>query len=176
MSLEFGVYSGKLCSASEAAASIKPGDHIFVGTACATPQTLLREMESFKRPPDDVTIYSFLTDGAMPFTEGRPASKYKHKCFFVGSEMRDAVQQGIADYIPISLAEMPKLIKNGRFPIDVAIIQVSGPNPNGYVSLGVSVDISKMATLHAKRIIAEVNPNMPFTFGDSAIHLKDIIS
>jgi len=88
MSMDFGVYESKLCSAGEAAASIKPGDHVFVGTACATPQTLLREMESFKVPRADVTIYSFLTDGAMPFAQGKPASKYRHKCFRFSSLKR----------------------------------------------------------------------------------------
>ena len=174
MSLDFGVYANKLCSAAEAIASIQPGSHIFVGTACATPRMLLSELESLRIPPDDVTIYSFLTDGALVFVDGKPKSKYKHKCFFVGMEMRDAIQHGIADYIPVSLAELPKLIRNGRFPIEVAMVQVSAPNPNGYVSLGVSVDISQIAARYSKRIIAEVNPNMPFTFGDSVIHLKHI--
>ncbi len=172
--MDFGVYADKVCSADEAMATIQPGSNIFVGTACATPRMLLRELESLRRPPDDVTIYSFLTDGALVFVDGKPKSKYKHKCFFVGMEMRDAIQHGIAAYIPVSLAELPKLIRNGRFQIEVAMLQVSAPNPNGYVSLGVSVDISQIAARYSKRIIAEVNPNMPFTFGDSVIHLKDI--
>ncbi len=145
-----------------------------MGTACATPHALVDAFESLRNPPDDVTILSFITDGAMPFKDGKPISKYRHKCFFVGTEMVDAVHLGIADYIPVSLAELPKLIRNGRFPIDVALVQVSAPNSRGYVSLGVSVDIGKIATRHSKKIIAEVNPNMPFTFGDSVIHLKDI--
>jgi acyl-CoA hydrolase/L-amino acid N-acyltransferase YncA len=174
MSLDFGVYAGKVCSAGEAMTSIKPGSCVFVGTACATPHSLLGALESLPNPPSDVTILSFLTDGALPLREGKPTSQYRHKCFFVGMEMRDAIQQGIADYVPVSLAELPKLIKNGRFPIEVALVQVSAPNPNGYVSLGVSVDISQIATRHSKRIIAEVNPNMPFTFGDSVIHLNRI--
>jgi len=174
MSLNFGVYAGKVCSAGEAIASIEPGSHVFVGTACATPRVLMSELESLPNPPSDVTILSFITDGAVPFENGKPASKYRHKCFFVGTEMRDAVQDGTADYIPISLAELPKLIENGRFPIEAALVQVSAPDPNGYVSLGVSVDITRIAARHSRRIIAEVNPNMPFTFGDSAIHLKHI--
>jgi acyl-CoA hydrolase/GNAT superfamily N-acetyltransferase len=174
MSLDFGVYATKVCSAAEAVASIQPGDHVFAGTACATPHALLAALESLPNPPSDVTILSFLTDGALPLKEGKPTSNYRHKCFFVSMEMRDAVLQGIADYIPVSLAELPKLIRNGRFPIDVALVQVSAPNSYGYVSLGVSVDISQTATRFSKRIVAEVNPNMPFTFGDSVIHLKHI--
>jgi acyl-CoA hydrolase/L-amino acid N-acyltransferase YncA len=174
MSLDFGVYQSKVCSADEAMASIQAGNRVFVGTACATPQLLISALESVPNYPMDVTILSFLTDGAIAVKEGKAASRYRHKCFFVGAEMREAIQQGIADYVPVSLAELPKLIVSGRFPIEVALVQVSAPNPNGYVSLGVSVDISQIATRHAKRIIAEVNPNMPFTFGDSVIHLKHI--
>ena len=88
--------------------------------------------------------------------------------------MREAIRLGMAEYIPISLAQLPVLIKNGRFPIDTALVQVSAPDRNGYVSLGVSVDISLTAVRYAKRTIAEVNPNMPFTFGDTVIHLSQI--
>ncbi len=125
MSLDFGVYASKVCSAAQAMASIQPGSHVFVGTACATPHLLLGELESLRNPPKDVTIFSFLTDGALPVMDGKPTSKYKHKCFFVSTRIRDAIQHGIADYIPVSLAELPKLIRNGRFPIDVALVQVS---------------------------------------------------
>lgn len=174
MALDLGFYSGKLCTAQEAVATIKPGSQIFVGTACATPRALLSALESLENAPDDVTIFSFLTNGAVPIENGRPLSKYKHKCFFVGSDHREAIQEGFAEYIPISLAQVPSLIENGRFRIDTAFIQVSAPDRNGYVSLGVSVDITLSAVRNAKRVIAEVNPGMPFTFGDSMIHLDQI--
>ncbi len=174
MALDLGLHSGKICTAQEAVATIKPGSQIFAGTACATPRSLLGALESLENAPDDVTIYSFLTDGAMPVKDDRPVTKYRHKCFFVGLDNREAIQDGLAEYIPISLALVPSLIENGRFRIDEAFIQVSAPDRNGYVSLGVSVDITLSAARNAKRIIAEVNPNMPFTFGDSMIHLDQI--
>ena len=174
MTLNFGTHSNKVCSPENAMATIQPGSQVFVGTACATPRASLRALESLRIAPSDVTILSFLTNGAVPFDGDRPITKYKHKCFFVGTDMREAIRMGIADYIPVSLAQLPMLIKNGRFPVDVSIIQVSAPDRNGYVSLGVSVDIGLTATRHSKRIIAEVNPNMPFTLGDTAIHLKHI--
>ena len=125
-------------------------------------------------PPDDLTILSFLTDGAIVFHNGQPRTRYRHKCFFVGTEMREAIRHGMAEYVPVSLAEMPALIQNGRFPITAACIQVSAPDRNGYVSLGVGVDISLTATRHSRLTIAEVNPQMPFTFGDTMIHLSQI--
>jgi acyl-CoA hydrolase/GNAT superfamily N-acetyltransferase len=172
MALDFGSYSSKVCTAKDAVSSIDPGSRVFVGTACATPRTLIGALESLSDYPHDVTILSFLADGAIPFKNGKPISKYRHKCFFVGKEMREAIRLGMAEYLPISLSQLPMLIKNGRFPIDVALVQVSAPDRNGYVSLGVSVDIGLMAMRYAKRTIAEVNPNMPFTFGDSVIHLS----
>jgi acyl-CoA hydrolase/GNAT superfamily N-acetyltransferase len=174
MTLDFGTFSHKVCSAKEAVSSIESGSRIFIGTACATPRFLLGALEALSIPPSDVTILSFLTDGAIPFEKDKPVSKYRHKCFFVGKEMSEAIRFELAEYVPISLAQLPNLIKSGRFPVDVAMVQVSAPDQNGYVSLGISVDISLTTLRYAKRIIAEVNPNMPFTFGDSVIHMSHI--
>ncbi len=167
-------FSAKICSAREAVESIRAGSHVYVGNACATPRVLLDALESLWNPPSDVTLLSFLLDGGVPYTDGRPSSKYRHKCFFVGSGIKDSVRQGAAEYVPVSLAQLPRLIENGRFPIDVALIQVSPPDRNGYVSLGISVDIAHAAIRHARQIIAVVNSNMPFTFGDTVIHVDQI--
>src|SRR5208283_2412765 len=114
MALDFGVYSNKVCTADKAVTTVPSGSHVFVGTACATPRLLLGALEALSTPPRDVTILSFLTDAALPLSEGKTITNYKHKCFFVGTEMRNAIQQGVADYIPISLAELPRHIKNGN--------------------------------------------------------------
>lgn len=174
MNVDFGPFVDRLCTAREAAETIRPGSRLYAGTACATPRALIGALEALREPPEDVTIYSFLTNGAIPFKDGRPVSKYRHACFFVGSDTREAVRVGAADYIPLSLFQLPFLLENSRFPVDVALVQVSAPDRNGFVSLGISVDITHKVLHHAKRIIAEVNPNMPFTFGDSAIHLSRI--
>ena len=174
MSLDFGCHSNKVCSANEAVSTVGPGSHVFVGTGCATPQTLIRALESVVSTSDDITILSFVTDGAVRHENGRPVTNCRHKCFFVSMDHQETIKEGTAEYTPISLAQLPVLIRNGRFPIDVSFIQVSAPDRNGYVSLGVSVDIGLTAARFSKKVIAEVNPNMPFTFGDSVIHLDDI--
>lgn len=174
MNIDFGPHADKVCSAREAVAAIKSGSRLFAGTACATPRALLSALETLPDPPHDITIYSFLTNGALPLKNGVPYSRFRHKCFFVGTDHREAVRQGTADYIPMSLAQLPALLESGRFPVDIAFIQVSAPDCNGYVSLGVSVDISRAAVQHARQVIAEVNPNMPFTYGDSTLHLDRI--
>ena len=94
--------------------------------------------------------------------------------FFVGSDSREAIKQGKAQYVPVSIAHLPKLIENEVIPVDVALIQVSMPDEEGRVSLGVSVDISKSAALKAGHVVAEVNPNMPFTLGDSTLPAERI--
>jgi acyl-CoA hydrolase/RimJ/RimL family protein N-acetyltransferase len=174
MKFDFGPFADRVCAAAEAVRTIAPGSKVYAGTACATPRMLLGALEALREPPEDVTIYSFLTNGAIPVRDGRPASKYRHACFFVGTDTRDAVRAGAADYIPLPLFQLPFLLENSRFPVDVALVQVSAPDQHGFVSLGISVDITLKVLHHARRVIAEVNPRMPFTFGDSVIHLSRI--
>ncbi|MEJ6007872.1 GNAT family N-acetyltransferase [Paucibacter sp. AS339] len=167
--------SEKICSAQMAVSQIKPGEHVYVGTACATPRSLVAALEALSPAPQDVELLHFLTDHAVQHDEqGKPKTKYQHRCFFVGQDMRAAVKQGLADYVPISIARVPQLIAIGRIPLDVALIQVSMPDEFGYVSLGVSVDITPAAVAKARLVIAEVNPHMPRTMGDSTLHIGEI--
>src|SRR5512137_904893 len=138
MRVDFGPFADRVCTAREAAETIRPGSRLFVGTACATPRALIGALEALREPPEDVTIYSFLTTGAVPFRDGRPVSKYRHACFFVGTDTREAVRTGAADYIPLPLYQLPFLLQNSRFAVDVALIQVSAPDRHGFVSLGIS--------------------------------------
>ncbi|MDC8772677.1 bifunctional acetyl-CoA hydrolase/transferase family protein/GNAT family N-acetyltransferase [Roseateles albus] len=165
----------KICSAPMAVAQIKPGDHVFVGTACATPRALVAALEALSPAPQDVELLHFLTDQAVQQgANGQPQTKYQHRCFFVGQDLRSAVKLGLADYVPISIARVPQLIAIGRIPLDVALIQVSMPDEFGYVSLGVSVDIAPAAVAKARLVIAEVNPHMPRSMGDSTLHVGEI--
>ena len=168
-------YAAKIVSATQAARKIASGNHVFIGSACATPQTLVKALEALAQPPDDVEFVHFLTTGALPHdASGKCISKYRHRTFFVGKDVRAAVKQGDAEYVPISLARVPQLFANGRLPIDVALIQVSMPDEFGYVSLGISVDIVLSAVQSAKVVIAEVTSAMPWTMGDSTLHMSQI--
>jgi acyl-CoA hydrolase/RimJ/RimL family protein N-acetyltransferase len=161
-------------TADEAVLSVKSGDNVFIGTACATPRALIQALEAIGDKLFDVKLIHFLTDGAIPLENGFPKTRFKHKVFFVGTDTQEAIKQGTAQYIPISIAHLPRLIENETIPISVAMIQVSPPDANGYVSLGVSVDITRAAVLKAKTVIAEVNPNMPYTHGNSLIPMNRI--
>ena len=167
-------WNEKLTTAEEALSSIQSGNRIFVGTACATPRTLIKALESLGVYLADVQLLHFLTDGAV-LTEGAKTwTRFWHRVFFVGRDTREAIKQGKADYVPISISQVPRLIENGRLPIDVAMIQVSPPDEKGFVSLGVSVDITRAAVRHAKKVVAEVNPRMPRTRGETLVHLDQI--
>jgi acyl-CoA hydrolase/RimJ/RimL family protein N-acetyltransferase len=164
----------KITTPAEALASVSSGDRIFVGTACATPRVLVQTLENMGDKLTDVHLYHFLVDGAIPCVDGRPHTKFHHKVFFVGSDTREVIKQGKADYIPISLAQVPHLIKRGGISIDLALVQVSMPSDKGFVSLGVSVDITSAIIKNAGRVIAEINPNMPWTHGDTLISVDQI--
>ena len=167
-------WQDKICTAEQAAKLIKNGQRIFVGTACATPRILTAALEARNPAPEDVELFHYLTTGMLPEIDGKYSSKYRHRSFFVGTEMRELVNRGDAEYVPVSLSQVPSLISTGRIRPDVALIQVSPPDAFGYVSLGVSVDVVMVAVRHAKMVIAEVNPNMPRTLGESFIHISAI--
>lgn len=167
-------YADKALTAEAAAGLVAPGQTVFVGTAGATPRTLLRALETRPDPPPDVCLVHFLTTGAYG-AEGMPTTtRYHHRAFFVGTDIAPLVPCGAADYVPIRLSEVPRLLGNGRIVLDVAFVQVSAPDANGFVSLGVSVDITMAAVRHARTVIAEINPRMPRTHGDTFVHLDDI--
>ncbi len=168
-------HAAKLMNAADAVAQVRPGDHVFIGTACATPRVLVAALEALDYAPADVELLHFLTDHAVPHdAAGQATTRYRHRSFFVGEDMRAAVRQGLADYVPLSVARVPALIAIGRIQVDVAFIQVSLPDEFGYVSLGISVDVIPAAVKKARLVIAEVNPAMPRSMGDSMLHLDQI--
>jgi acyl-CoA hydrolase/RimJ/RimL family protein N-acetyltransferase len=167
-------YADKLKTAREALKVIDRGDRIFVGSGAASPQLLIEEMT--RRADDfvDTEIFHLMTLGAAPYVEQRFRHRFRHNAFFVGTNVRQAVAEGRADYTPIFLSEIPALFKRRRFQLDVALIQVSPPNRHGFCSFGISVDIVKPAAESAVAVVAEINPRMPRTLGDSFIHVDRI--
>jgi acyl-CoA hydrolase/GNAT superfamily N-acetyltransferase len=161
----------KLVSPERAVSPIRAGSRIYIGTGCAAPHSLLAALETMEPGPADLEFVSFLTTSALPQVEGTSRSHYGHRTYFVGSEMRGLAASGQLDYVPISLEEVPRLLTSGRLPIDVALLQVSQPDARGFVSLGVSVDLAPAILSVARMVIAEVNPSMPRTHGDSFVHL-----
>src|SRR5215467_9753451 len=161
----------KLVSVERALSAIRAGSRVYIGTGCAAPRTLLAQLEAMNPAPADLEFVSFVTTSALPQVEGASRTRYRHRAFFVGSEMAPLADSGQLDYVPISLEEVPRLLESGRLSIDVALLQVSPPDARGFVSLGVSVDLAPAILSVARMVIAEVNPAMPRTYGESFVHL-----
>src|SRR5499427_7652765 len=162
----------KLTSVQRAVSPIRAGSRIYIGTGCAAPRSLLAALETMQPRPADLEFVSFLTSSALPQVGGASRTHYGHRVFFVGSEMRGLAASGQLDYVPISLEEIPRLLTSGRLPIDVALLQVSSPDARGFASLGVSVDLAPTILSVARTVIAEINPAMPRTYGESMVHLN----
>jgi acyl-CoA hydrolase/L-amino acid N-acyltransferase YncA len=158
-------------SAAEAVAVVRPGDRVFVGSACGTPRTLIQALEQLDPPVPGVTLVHFLTDRV---SAGTASTNYRHRVFYVGQDVRELVDTGEVEYLPLSVPDVPELFRNERIPLDVALVQVAPPDPEGTCSLGISVDVTQAAALAARTVVAELNPNMPRTRGDSRIRADRI--
>ena len=167
-------YQGKLRSPADAVAMIAPGTRIFIGSGAAEPVVLVEALVSDGGHLRGNDIVHLLTLGPAPYVAPGLEERFRHTAFFIGANVREAVAQGRADFMPVFLSEIPELIRGGGCNVDVALVTVSLPDVHGTVSLGVSVDIVRAAVDTAKLIIAEVNPQMPRTLGDSTLHLSQI--
>jgi acyl-CoA hydrolase/GNAT superfamily N-acetyltransferase len=125
-----------------------------------------------ERTVPGVTLVHFITSAVG--ADGAPQSRYRHLVFYVGRDERALRESARVDYLPVSLADVPRLFENGQLSLDVAMLQIAPPDPDGTCSLGISVDISKAAALNARTVVAEVNPAMPRTAGDSRISVDRI--
>ncbi len=158
-------YREKVVTPAQAVRAIPAGHRILIGSGAAEPSELVNSLVNDAGHLSDNEIVHLLTLGPAPYVQAEFATRFRHVAFFIGKNVRQAVQEGRADFMPVFLSELPRLISSRRVPIDVALIQVSSPDARGYVSLGVSVDIVRAAVASAKLVIAEVNPNMPRTHG-----------
>jgi acyl-CoA hydrolase/ribosomal protein S18 acetylase RimI-like enzyme len=168
------LYESKKTTAKQALKALRRGDRIFIGSGCGEPQHLVGELESAMEGLADLEILHILSLGKSRYTDACFHEKCRLKSFFVAGATREAVAEGRADYTPVNLVDIPALFRSGVLPITVALIQVSAPDDHGYCSYGVAVDIVKAAAESAGRVIAQVNPAMPRTLGDSFIHVRDL--
>jgi acyl-CoA hydrolase/GNAT superfamily N-acetyltransferase len=159
-------------SAREAVRLIPPGKRILIGSGAAEPVSLVEALVADADQLVDNDVVHLLTLGPAPYVRPEHAHRFRHTAFFIGANVRDAVAEGRADFLPVFLSEIPELIRSRRVRVDVALIQVSPPDRHGYVSLGVSVDIVRAAVESAELVLAEVNPRMPRTHGQSFVHVS----
>ena len=167
-------YPETVVTAAEAVSHVHPGQRVFVGTGCGQPQELVRALVARSGDLADIEIVHLLTLGDAPYADMALTANFSVNSFFIASNVRDIIQKGMGDYTPIFLSDIPNLIRSGQLPIDVALIQVTPPDDKGMCSLGVAVDIVKSAAQNSRLVIAEVNPQMPRTLGDSLLHVHGI--
>jgi 4-hydroxybutyrate CoA-transferase len=164
----------KILSAEEAIQIVASNQNIFIHGAAATPFTLIEALLKRYEELRNINLYHIHTDGDASFCEEKYSSSFRSCSFFAGANVRSAIEAGRADYIPIFLSEIPLLFRRNIIQLDVALVQVSPPDHHGYCTLGTSVDIAKAAIETANFVIAEINPQMPHTHGDGAIHSSKI--
>jgi acyl-CoA hydrolase/GNAT superfamily N-acetyltransferase len=157
---------------AEALMHLRSGMRVFIGSGCAAPQLLVEALAA--RAPEiyDVEILHILTHGSAPYAKRNLLEHFRQNSFFIGSNVRQAVHECVADYTPLFLSEIPRLFREKQMHLDIALVQVSPPDAHGFCSFGVSVDVVKAAVESADFVVAEVNPNMPRTLGDSFVHVS----
>ena len=160
--------------ADEAMSRLRSGMRVFIGSGCAAPQTLIAALTTRAPYVYDVEVLHILTHGPAPYARTDLLAHLRQNSFFIGGNVRGAVNDGVADYTPMFLSDIPRLFREKRMHLDIALVQVSPPDAHGYCSFGVSVDVVKAAVESADWVIAEVNPAMPRTLGDSFVHVRDL--
>ena len=156
--------------AHQALGIVQPGQRVFVQGSAQTPTRLLKALSEHASRLREVELVFITVYGDIFVDKPEFAEAFKVNSLFVSASIRNAVKEGLADYVPVFLSEIPNLFTQQILPIDVALVQVSTPDRHGYCSLGLSVDIARSAVNTAKYVIAQVNPNVPRTHGDSLIH------
>ncbi len=167
-------YKKKLRTPEEALRCVQSGMRVYIQPGCAEPETLVEALMQRGPHVEDVEIVHMMTMGTAPYVAPEMAGHFRHNAVFIGGNVRDAINDGRADYTPIYLSEIEDLFISGAMPLDVALVQVSPPDAHGFCSFGVGVDTTLTAAKEARYVVAQVNDEMPRTYGDSFIHVSDL--
>jgi len=167
-------YKKKLKTPKEALRVVQSGMRVYIQPGCAEPETLVEALIHCAPDVQDVEIVHMMTMGSAPYVAPEMEGHFRHNAVFIGSNVRGAVNEGRADYTPVNLSEIEELFESGAMPLDVALIEVSPPDSHGFCSFGVGVDTTLTAAQVARYVIAQVNDQMPRTYGDSFVHVSKI--
>ena len=167
-------YKRKLMGPADAVRCVESGMRVYIHPGCAEPEALIEALMERAPYVRDVEIVHILTMGSAPYVAPEMQGHFRHNAMFIGGNVRKAVNEGRADYTPVFLSEIEGLFETGAMPIDAAIIHVSPPDSHGYCSLGVGVDTTMTAVKCAKYVVAQVNDQMPRTYGDTFVHVSRI--
>jgi acyl-CoA hydrolase/RimJ/RimL family protein N-acetyltransferase len=165
-------WAEKIASPKGAVKKIRSGQRIFIGSGCGVPQALVKALVKRANNLADVEILHLLSVGDAPYVEKKVREKFPVNTLFIADNIRSMVQEGVGDYTPVFLSDVPELFSSGQILLDVALVHVTPPDNNGFVSLGVSVNVTKSAIEHADLVIAQINPLMPRTLGGALIAIE----
>lgn len=164
-------------SAEDAMAMIRPGQRVFIGSSCGEPQHLVRELSEASERYTDLEIVRLLSLESTPLTliANKTGDRAMNiRSFYLGSAKPRSIARNMRFLTPMNLSAIPRLFNSGRMPVDVALIQVSPPDDFGWMSLGVSVDVTLAAARSAELVVAQVNAHMPRVLGQSFVHVNDV--
>lgn len=161
-------------SFADALAPLRSEMRVYVHGGAATPTSLLDALVARAADLHDVETVSLHLEGAAPHVQPELRGRIRHNALFISANVREAVNRGDADFTPVFLSDVPALFTDGTLPLDVALIQVSPPDSNGYCSLGVAVDVARAAADAAGYVVAQINEHMPRTRGDTLVHVDAI--
>jgi 4-hydroxybutyrate CoA-transferase len=164
----------RIVSPEEAVAGIRSRDQIYIQCAAAAPSFLLDALVARAPELRDVSMVHLHTEGPGPHMAPEMAPHFRHRALFIGPNARAAVNEGRADFVPVFLSDVPALFSSGALPLDAVFMNVSPPDAHGFCSLGVSVEAMHAAIGAAKTVIAQLNPSMPRTLGESFVHVSQI--
>jgi len=168
------LYRQRVTTAEEAVKAIRSGDHVWIHSGCSNPEELISAMVARAGELEGVEVSHILTLGHADYVKPQFASPFRHRALFAGANVRDAVNEGRADFVPVHLHQIPRLIYEGILPIDVALIHISPPDEHGFCSYGVEVGCTKAAAESARIVIALVNKRMPRALGDAFINVAKL--
>lgn len=164
----------RFSSAEEAVKVIQSNSRIYIQAAAAAPSLLIKALSRRGSELRNVEICHLHTEGDAPYANPALSYAFHVNSFFIGKNVRHTLAAGNGSYTPVFLSELPHLFRKGTIVLDTVLIHVSPPDTHGYCSLGVSIEATLSAIRHCKTVIAQVNPQMPRTFGDGIIHISEI--
>jgi acetyl-CoA hydrolase len=165
-------YRRKVTTAEKAVELVATGDHVWLHAGCNNPEELVKALVARAGELHDVEVTHLLTFGAADHVDPKYAGSFRHRALFIGPNVRQAVNEGRADWVPVFLSEIPGLVRTGVIPVDIAFIHISPPDEHGFCSYGVGVECTKAAAETAKSVVALVNRQMPRALGDAFIHVS----
>jgi 4-hydroxybutyrate CoA-transferase len=168
------IYKSKLVTAADAVSRVKSGDRVFLTGNCSVPQVLLSALVARSKHLKDVEICQALTVAGSDYVKAGLEEHLRVNSLFISGNVRKAIQEGRADFTPVLLSEFPLLFKNQILPVDVAFVHLSPPDKHGFCTYGSEAGLTKSPAEASKMIVAEINPNMPRTLGDTFVHIKEL--